>query len=423
MYMPLAAAATPVRHISAEATPMSAAIVKKHFSLKEGAEFSQQEYDKAQQDLEKTDLFRTVKFWETKHDDGVDIHIKTEDHRYIMPMLFGLSGNKHAVGVSVLGRNVFGRGESAYLFMGGGRDGFDTHGELDTAKALYAMGYRHINFTQRFYKNGWVSHREIFSSADDKNKHNEALLGDIRGRQDDFFITYQYRFSSVWSASVSPEYEYYEYKNHALDTGNHSHITFGLQYTDDIRPGINMETLIALEHLDKKEMLQDLPRVHVGKLAEISYTAGGDWSGSDYNIDKLAVGGAYLWELKTRHLIALFAKAQRAFDAPFSSQISSSDLLFGLGIYDREQRGKGGVSAGISFTYFALRNHAGILGITPFFEQAYITSGGNSYQPHSGVGVAAGYRFWKIPVPIGISFTHNLNDGSHHVSCKVGGKF
>ena len=94
-----------------------------------------------------------------------------------------------------------------------------------------------------------------------------------------------------------------------------------------------------------------------------------------------------------------------------------------MGIYDREQRGKNGVSGGISFTYYLMRNETGLFSVTPFYEQAYISSGGQSYEPHSGVGAVVGYRWWRIPLPISLSFTHNLNDGSHHLGCKVGGKF
>jgi len=130
-----------------------------------------------------------------------------------------------------------------------------------------------------------------------------------------------------------------------------------------------------------------------------------------------------LWELKQHHRLALFAKAQHVFAAPFSNQVQSSDLLFGLGIYDREQVGKTGVSGGVSFTYFLLRNKVGLLSLMPFYEQAYVSSQAGGYQPHSGIGAILGYRFWFIELPLSLNFTHNLNDGSHHVGVKIGGHF
>ncbi len=421
--LPLGAWGVPVHQVTAETSHMSADTLTKRFSLKSGDLFTEQAYAKAKRDLQDSHIFRTLEFVEKEHKDGMDIHIKADDRTYVLPLFFGLSGNKHTVGGSVLVENLFKKGESVSLFVGGGRDGFDTHGDVKWGKHKISAGYSHINFEQYFYEGGWSSAKNIFSAADDKGKHSGVLLGKIKGRQDDLFLSYQYWFSSVWNFSLTPQYEYYRYKNDALDGGNHSYVTVGLQYADQVRTGLSMEKLLRKELLKKEDMLRDLPRVRTGKLAEISYSAGGHWTGSEYDIEKLAVGGMYLWELKARHIIAVFAKGQRALKAPFSNQIQSSDLLFGMGIYDREQRGKGGVSAGISFTYFLLRNKTGILDLTPFYEQAYITSGGRSYEPHSGIGASLGYRLWRIALPINLTFTHNLNDGSHHVGCKVGGHF
>ncbi len=402
---------------------MSEEVLKKHFDLKEGEEFSEQKYEHAKQDLEKLGIFRTLEFVYKEKKDGVDIHIKADDRTYVIPMLFGLSGNKHSFGASVEARNLFKQAESAGLFVGGGRDGFNTHGNLVLGKHSFYIAYEHINFTQRFYTNGWMSNKGIFSSADDKNKYADTLQGEVHGRQDDFTVSYSYQISNLWNVSVTPRYEYYEYQDHVLDSGKHSHISFGLGYTDGISAAMNMDKLAGVEYKHKADILRDLPRVKTGKLAEVSYTFGDKWTGSDYAISKISISGVYLWELKMRHTLAFFAKAERAFTAPFSNQIESSDLLFGLGIYDREQRGKDGVSGGISFTYYLMRNETGLFSVTPFYEQAYISSGGSAYAPHSGIGGTVAFRWWRIPLPISMNFTHNLNDGNQHVGCKVGGKF
>ena len=417
----LEGAAATVHNVTVETNRMSENSLKQLFRLQPGDLFTEQSYEKAKRELLQEPMFRKLDFFYDIHEDGVDIHIRADDHTYVLPLFFGLHGNKHAVGGSVLVENLFKRGEKASLSLGGGRDGFDVRSGLKWGKHTFSTGYTHINFEQRFYKGGWVSTKDIFSSADDKGKYKKDLRGRTHGKQDDLFISYKYRFSKVWSVFVTPQYEYYRYKNNALDTGNHSHISFGLEYSDNLRADMNMEHLSAFEHLSKRDMLRDLPHLQTGKLAEITYTTGGNWTGSDYRIDKIGLGGTYFWEFKEHQTIALFAKAQRVFTAPFSNQIESSDLLFGMGIYDREQRGKGGISAGISFTWFILRNERELLGLTPFYEQAYISSGGGCYVPHSGVGAELEYRFWHIPLPIRVSFTHNLNDGSHHVGFKVGG--
>ena len=421
--MPLFLSAMPVKHITVDASQTPSDVLAKRFRLQPGEEFTEKAYEHARLELEKSRAFREVDITYKKLKDGVDIHIKADDRSYVFPMLFSFNSHKHALGISLTGGNLFKRGESVSVFVGGSEDGFDTHGSISAGRHTVSMGYSHVDFDQRFYKNGWVSSKGVYAVRDDKGKYDESLLGEVNGKQDDLFLSYEYQFSSLWSVSLTPQYEYYSYAGGVLDGGNHSFISFGLHYADDVRPGMSMRSLEGTERLKKADMLADLPRVRIGKLADISYAAGGSWTGSDYTISKLSVGGSYLWELKQHHVIALFAKAQRAFEAPFSNQVESSDLLFGMGIYDREQRGKGGVSAGLGFTYFVLCNQSGLLSIAPFYEQAYITSADDSWQPHSGVGVTVGYRWWKVPIPISFNFTHNLNDGSRHVGCKVGGKF
>ena len=417
------ACAVTVDKVTVQATGVPSDAVKKHFRLQPGKLFNEKEYYKAKEELQSTRIFKDIEFLETKRKDGVDIHIKADGRSYVLPTVFGLSGNKHAFGASVSAGNVFGKGEDFFFSIGTSRDGFATHGQANWNNHSVDIAYTHLNFNQRLYEGGWMSAPGIFTTSDDKNKHNSTLLQDIHGIQDDFFISYRYSISSLWSISLAPEYEYYRYKDDMLDSGNHSHIAFGVRYADKVHPSMDMRGLDGMEKLEKKDMLRDLPHVITGKLAELTYTTGGRLTGSDYAIDKISLEGSYLWELKSRHLIALFAKGQKAFSAPFSSQIRSSDLLFGMGLYDREQRGKAGVSVGISLTYFLVRNRTGILSIAPFYEQAYITSGGNSYRPHSGVGATVVYRLWSIPLPISFNFTHNLNEGSHHIGCKVGGKF
>ena len=421
--LPVCAWAETVHSITAETTLMSPDTLKKRFNLKEGEEFTEEEYQKAQADLHKLRVFKTLEFIEEKRKHGVDIHIKADDRRYVFPMVFAMSGKKRSAGLSLASGNLLKQGETALFFIGGGRDGFATHGGLFLGNDSFFASYSHIDFEQSFYENGWMSSPSIFSAADDRDNYNHLLLGTVKGKQDDFSFTYRRKFSSVWSVFITPQYEYYRYQGGMLDSGNHSNVSFGFQYADDIRPDMNMGALSGIGLSDKAQALRDLPRVRTGKLAQVTYTMGGGWTGSDYNINKLALGGGYMWEFKDRNLLAMFFKAQRAMDAPFSNLIRSGDLLFGMGIYDREQRGKGGVSAGISFTYFILRNQIGLLSLMPFWEQAYITSGGNSYQPHAGVGGTLTYRFWRFPLPIGLNYTHNINDGSHHFGVKVGGKF
>ena len=115
-------------------------------------------------------------------------------------------------------------------------------------------------------------------------------------------------------------------------------------------------------------------------------------------------------------------RAQDAFKAPFSDRVLSSELLSGLGRYDRQIRGSRGAGAAVSFIYYLLRNETGLLSLAPFYELAYVYAG-SRYRPHSGAGAALTYKLWRFPFPFGINYTRNLQDGSDTVGFVFGGKF
>ncbi len=415
--------ATKIHKITAETNSVPEQAVKKYFTLKEGDLFTLQKYEQAKRNLENTKLFKSLDVLYKEGKDGIDIHIKAEGRTYILPVLFGLSADKHSVGASLTIKNLVKKGESFYTSFGYGKDGFSTNNTLEFGKNSFDIDYSHLDFTQHFYKNGWYSRKGVFTVADKKKKHNNFLLNKIHGLQDNFLISYTYQISSVWSAFIKPEYEYYLYQNRALDSGNHSRLNFGLRYGDHFNAGMSLRGLNKIGHIEKKDILKNLSYLQQGKLVEVSYTAGGKWSSSDYNISKLAVEGSYIWEFKKHNTIALFSKIQKAFCAPFSNLIGSSDLLFDIGIYDREQRGKEGISAGLEITFFLLRNETGIIFLAPFYEQVFISSGVNSYDSYSGIGATLALRLWNIPLPMSTSFTHNLSDSSQHLGFKIEGHF
>lgn len=423
LFLPLCVSAAQVHSITAETNRMDEDSLKKLFNLKEDEIFTEEKYEKAKEELEGSPLFKKVDFLYKEEKKGIDIHIKADDGIYIVPMAFAYGSNKHSYGVSLEVGNLLKKGEEMLFSVGGSKDGFETHSSLNLGKHYFYGSYSRLDFEQNFYGNGWESTKGVFNSTQDKNKSGRPVLAQTAGKQEDIIFTYGYKISNLWSAFLTPQYEYYSYQDGVLDGGNHSTLGFALQYNDGFSLVMDMHSLDDLALSKKEAALKDLPHLKTGKAAVISYTAGGDWTGSDYEIQKISAGGAYLWEFKTRHRIAVFAKGIRALKAPFSNQIESSDLLFGMGIYDRQQRGKGGISGGLAFTYFLVRNKDILLGLTPFYEQAYVTSGNDSYRPHSGAGAELTFRWWPIHMPVSINYTQNLSDGDHRFGFKIGRHF
>ncbi len=411
-----------VGEVRASAARMSGKTLQKRFLLKPGDPFTPALFDKAQDDLHDLRVFKKLEFSTQEKNGKTDIFINAQDGYYIFPLAFASGGKKNAAALSLAAGNLFKQGESTFVFAGGSDDGFTAMAGLNLGDDFISLGFTKLNFDQRFYQNGWSNTFGVFSTTDDEDEYHSSLLGALHTRKEQLALTYMHRFSRTLRAFVRPEYVRYTYSPRALDNGSHNQITLGLRLSDDVRKGVNMGALSGYGLTDKKKSLQNLPRPRTGYAANVFYTAGGSWTGSDYEISKLGLEAAGLLEFKNRHMLVAEIRAQDAFKAPFSDRVLSSELLSGLGRYDRQIRGSRGAGAAVSFIYYLLRNETGLLSLAPFYELAYVYAG-SRYRPHSGAGAALTYKLWRFPFPFGINYTRNLQDGSDTVGFVFGGKF
>lgn len=417
------AQAQTVGTVSAAATRMSADTLKKRFLLKPGDAFTPALYDKAQDDLHNLRVFKKLDFSATPAPDNkVNIHIDAQDDSYIFPMAFISGGSKSAAALSLAGGNLFKQGESTFAFVGGSKDGLAASLGGSLGNDSLALSFEKLHFDQRFYQNYRINSFGVFSTTDDDEEYQDELLGQTHTNKEAFSVTYFHRFSRTVRAFIRPEYVRYTYSGHGFDSGSHNQITVGLRWTDDIRQGINMGALAGCGLSDKEKTLRNLPHARHGYLFGADYTAGGEWTGADYDLSKLALEASWVLELKNRHMLIVQAKAQDAFQASFSDRPLSSEILPRLGRYDRQIRGSRGAGIGTTFVYYLLRNQTGLLSLAPFYEIAYMRAG-SGYRPQSGAGATLSYRLWRFPFPVGLNYTRGLEDESNQIGFVIGGTF
>ena len=413
---------TRVGKVTAHTVRMRPDTLQKLFLLKPGDIFTPKRYEKAQDDLHDLRVFKKLEFAERTQNGQTDIVINAQDGYYIFPLAFAAGSKKSAAALSLAAGNLFKKGESSFFFVGGSRDGISSMAGVSLGKDFFSLGYTKLNFDQRFYQNAWSNTFGVFSTTDDEDEYASQLLDQVHTRQEKLAFTYMRRLSRTARVFIRPEYVRYWYAQDRFDGGLHNQLTVGLRLTDDRRKGANMGALSGYGLTDKKKSLQNLPRAQQGYAANLFYTAGGSWTGSDYALSKIGLEGAWVLELKNRHMLVAELRAQDAFDASFSDQVLSADLLSGMGRYDRQLRGSRGAGAAVSFIYYLLRNNTGLLSVAPFYEIAYIHTG-SRYRPHSGAGATVAYKLWRFPFPFGVNYTHNLQDGSNQVGFVFGGKF
>ncbi len=409
---------TPTENIAQKQDETTLESLKNLIFIKKDDPADKAKYEQAKENLQKKPFVKFLEFLYQKKKDGFDIHIDGEEEDYVLPLFISLNTSKRSAGLALESGNILKKGQDFYISFEAGKNLFNTHNEFASGKNTFILEYDYSKTNQKFYSNGWEDDEAIYNPDIE-----EVSFIEQKTKKEDMFVSYRYQISNLWELFITPEYQYYKYQDSSFDSGNHSNISFGAQYTDNVPMNIYLGSFIKLNKQEKKLMLVDLPRIKRGKLATISYTYGGDITGSKYEIQKLSLSGSYMLEFKTRHRLALFAKTQQAYKAPFSNLIESSDMLFGLGIYDREQRGKRGYSYGSSFTYFLMRKKAGLLSLMPFYEQAFVNSSDNHYISHSGVGAILTYQFLHIYLPISLNYTYNLSNSSHHLGFRIGGHF
>ena len=415
-----------ISRVQAQTTRMNPKVLLERFPLKPGDRFTAQAYDRAQDELHDMRVFKKLDFTLTpRPDNKLDINISAEDGYFIFPLAFASGGGKSVAALSLAAGNLFKQGEMSFFFGGVSQDGFTVNAGTALGKHSFYAGYSKINTNQRFYKNDWSNTFGVFSTSDDEGEYTQDLLAQVHTRKESFTFSYTRKLTPDRSLFLRPELARYQYADSSLirlDPGAHNTLTAGLQISDNIRKGANMGALSGYGLTDKKKSLTDLPKTRFGHAGKLFYTDGGSWSASDYRISKLGMQATWLAEFKTRHLLALEIKAQNAFQAHFSDEILSTDLLSGQGRYDRQLRGQRGAGASAGFVYYLLRNNTGLLSLAPFYETAYVYRAGR-YLNHSGAGATLSYKLWRFPFPVGINYTHNLTDGSHQTAFVFGGAF
>lgn len=411
--------------INVKTTRISPDKVREKFMLGEGDVFNTKNYVFAKQVLHDMRVFKSIDFSVTENEDEtVSISIDAKDGYYIFPLLFGTGGSKSTIAVAVMEANYFKAGETAFVFGAFNSDGYSAMGGLAISDNFFSVMFGRLKFQEKVFDNGSYSTSGLFSSSEDLDQFNKPVNKyDI----DSESVRVMWSRSFLERVSISFAFDFadvsYDGGNAPKDDGSHNKASIGLRtYKNLNRGGGGFGALFGMGLSDVNDRLADLPREEYGYFAGINYENGGSHTGADYSISKIYFKTSGSIELKKRHIITVDASAAKAFEAPFYDRISSVDILSGRGIYSREFRGHEAVGLGASVVYYLLKNKTGFATLVPFVESGVIWDEG--YRRNTtGVGTGISYRFWRIPFPLGINYTHNVTDGSYDVSFLFGGGF
>lgn len=417
-----------IKEINIKTSRISPEIVRRKFLLHENEVFFEDNYYDAKQALHDMRVFKSIDFIVSDNEDGtISININADDGYYVFPLIFGTGGSKSTFAAAVIEANLFKAGEMLVAFGAFSGDGFSTMAGFGINDNFFSIMYSGMNFEESVYKNGSYSTSGLFTSEPDKDQTGKPVNKyDVENNS--FGISWSRSFYERASFTIGFNTSDIGYKGKSAvpkDEGNHNKLVIGFRSFKNMNPGgggAGFGALFGVGLSDIADKLADLPKEKLGYFAGLTYESGGDYIGSDYGISKVNLKLSGNIEFKSRNVLFIDMSAAKDFEASFNDKIKSGDVLSGKGIYSREFRGDEAAGIGASFTWRPIKNKTGVLSIVPFIENAVLWKNG-SPQNHAGAGAAVSYQIWRIPFPIGINYTQNLNDGSSDFSFVFGGGF
>ncbi|MCG3204922.1 MAG: hypothetical protein KCHDKBKB_01639 [Elusimicrobia bacterium] len=425
----------PVSQITIRGNRTAPDILKSRISLREGQPFRQADVDETKRRLHEMRLFKNVGI-ESRLDAsgiGVDVFIDAEDGWFFLPFpLFTGGGGGGRFSLLLLERNYFRRAESLFgvgmfnkeserIIIGAGLPHFSVSGSIhqrDFLERQYADGG--FNATS-----GWRTTRD----EDDPERFgsiNEAHDKEFEGGT----FSVSLRPVSPLKTSLSFEANEVSYASSPAaspgDAGNQNAVQVGVSFGPGDSNRANFaETFGVLFGLGLAGVRDAAPLSRTRWIwgGDISAAHGAKAVGSDFTFSQLSAALSGSAEFPSRHRLNGRLSLSQGIDLPFSRKIATGRDLGLKGNYAREFRGDTGAGTSIGYTRLLRRSARGILAAEAFVERGTVWQKDGPRFHQDGVGASFYYRFWRFPLPLGISYTQSLTDDDGQVSFAIGGMF
>ncbi|HOX22366.1 MAG TPA: hypothetical protein PLL10_02800 [Elusimicrobiales bacterium] len=357
--------------------------------------------------------------------DVVDVDILAKDGWFFLPLPFyGSNKGGQRLSLTLMEVNFFRNAESLFLM-----------GSLSPDTNMVAFGgflhdwflysaYKYTDIIERQYADGGYNSGSFYTTSDQgtgpfptQRSYTKRLEGPslVLGRS----IGAGYSLSSEFASQRSRYFDGNLPGGAEEGMHNSAGLKLGYRAGRDMGRGNFAQSFGAIFGMgmaDLQERIKILPRPIYGFMAEAGASSAGRALGSDYAYSLLSGRAVAQAELPERHTVSLRAAVAHGNNLPFSQLLATRVIL--QGTYEREFRGDTLSGVGASFAYFLSRSRRGVWVAEPFFESAIAWDGVGRSQ--YGAGMNMYYRFWRFPLPLGLSYTYSLKDMRGQVAATLG---
>jgi hypothetical protein len=364
---------------------------------------------------------------------GVDVAIEAKDGWFILPLPFyagGGGGNR--MSLMLMERNFFRRAESIFAFTSFNSEGWRTMGGASVFGWSWVGSYQKRDFIERSYADGGVNAASASrASSDEKDPERLGVIDNSYSKRiEGWSLGSSYRPVNRLRTGLSFESERVGYANGLSivpgDSGAQNRLTADLAFGQDARgrgEGSSeiFGALFGLGLADVDERIRSIPLVHRWG-GDVAVSQGVKFLGSDFEFTRAVSGLSYSLEFPGRHRLSAGVHAAHGDALPLSQSVATGRMLGMKGNYSREFRGKTGAGSSVSFAYMFRKSRRGVFAGEVFAESGTVWEGSNQ-RTQAGAGWSLYYRFWRFPLPLGLSYTYSFKDRDPQVSFAIGGSF
>jgi hypothetical protein len=406
-------------------------ILRRRLPFSEGQTLPPDGLDRARRALSDMRLFKQVFVSSAPAEGGgALVTVALDDGWYLIPFPFYASGSGGGRGGMVLAeRNIFRRAESltAAGFSGGG-------GEHESAAAAcegwsLQVSRSRRRFEERVYSDGGFTSTAGLRRPSDESDPSRAgtVLFEGERKSDEGRIAVSFplpglRGTAGWEPARIRQ---------AVPAGGSAatreervgQAVLGLRAGAEARENFmgDLGNLLGFGLAGLEDRLKPLPHP-VGRIGfGATLTRGAAWTGSErpYTYGLATVSASRSWG--KRNNLSFTLAGGRGHDLPEARKLATGPQLGMIGQYAREFRGRGALAAGTSFSRPLSTTKRGIWQGMVFVEAARAWDGRG--RDKAGAGASVFYRFWRFPLPLGVTVTRSLDDQDTQVSAAVGGRF
>lgn len=393
--------------------------IMEQIALKAGGPWTSGAEAQSRRDLHEMGVFKSVSL-NSRYDPatgGVAVDIKASDGWYLIPLPFVTGGSDGGgFSLTLVSGNVLRRAETMFARLKTGSG--ETSGLLGFHKGNWFVSAKAGESSQneKRYADGAYS-----VAGTNAAESHAASVSDSYTRKSAFSsFTVARRFGDDYRHRLGLDYSQSKYSfsdsTSLLPSEPGSHNALGLSYSYTLKTngGANLSggglgVLFGMGLSDLEERLKPLPAT--ASTNEFSARAGksGAFVGSDYDYTTLNLNWNGVWEFRHHDRLQFSAAGVKGWGLPFTQLAVSSGGGFMRGTYLRQWRGDSAFGATAAYSWFLSRSRRGILTAEPFVEHSWVLDGALCHS-QAGAGMAFYYRFWRFPMPIGISVTRSFMD-------------